>query len=252
MTSEDVLSSELSLFSNVNATVRRISNIAEKHSVNIAQSIKLTENHYKNDSLEGLEAFLSKNSSHISNGSAISVLKCESLSDEAEFAARTIRKLVREEGYRYRDFVIIARNAEAYQKYVLKHCKNNDVFCFSDKRKKITDLPFSVLINCALNLSEAITTDDVLSFHKTFLTDLTVEEISQLENYTYLWNLKGSEWIKEWTMNPEGFLADEKDSENKHFEVLRQLNDLRNKAIKPIIRFREAFCGNAEKFLAKL
>ena len=127
LTSNDIFDTELSLFSNVNATVRRISDIAKKHSVKKEEPLKLIENHYKNESLKSLETYLSKNASDISSSGAISIFKCETLSDEAEFAARTIRKLVREEGYRYRDFVIIARNAETYQKYIAKHCKNNDL-----------------------------------------------------------------------------------------------------------------------------
>jgi ATP-dependent helicase/nuclease subunit B len=47
--------------------------------------------------------------------------------DEAEFAARTIRKLVREEGYRYRDFVIIARDSEAYGEAVRSAAEKNNI-----------------------------------------------------------------------------------------------------------------------------
>lgn len=245
LTSDDICDTELSLFSNVNKTAKRIKEIAEKHSVKLDSPIKLTENFYNNEGLSALEAYISKTAADLPVCDSITITKCESISDEASFAASTIRRLVREEGYRFKDFVIIARNAETYQNFINKHCKNNDVFCFLDKRKKISDLPFSVLINCALNLSVSITTDDILSFHKTFLTGLTLTEISELENYTYLWNLKGSEWLSDWTMNPEGFISED-DEKTDHSEKLNYLNQLRSRAILPIKSFRESFCGGKE------
>ncbi len=246
VTSDDIFSLDLSLFSNVNDTVRRITDIAKRYSVSISNAEKLIANHYKSEGIKSLEEFISQKTNSINNTQGIKIIKSDSISDEAEFAARTIRRLVREENYRYRDFVIIARNAEAYQKYIEKHCKNNDVFCFTDKRKKITDLPFTVFINSALNLAQSITTDEILSFHKTFLTDLTLEEISELENYTYLWNLRGSEWTNEWTMNPFGFVATEEEDTKEKKEALERLNSLRYKAIEPIISFRRAFHGTPE------
>lgn len=246
LTTDNINDTELSLFSNVNKTAKRIREIAEKHSVKLDASLKLTENYYSSEGLANLEAYISKAAAQLPTADSITITKCESLSDEAEFAASTIRRLVREEGYRFKDFVIIARNAETYQNYINKHCKSNDVFCFVDKRKKISDLPFSVLVNCALNLSESITTDDILSFHKTFLTDLTPTEISELENYTYLWNLKGSEWLNEWTMNPEGFISEENEQKKDHSEQLSYLNEIRNKAIEPIKTFRASFNGSKQ------
>ncbi len=246
VTSDDISSGELSLFSNVNDMVRRIKNIAERFSVKIDNAQKLTDNYYKSEGIKNLEAFISNEKNYIESYNGIKIIKSDSISEEAEFAARTVRRLVREENYRFRDFVIIARNAETYQKHIEKHCKNNEVFCFTDKRKKITDLPITVFINCALNLVQSITTDAVLSFHKTFLTDLTLEEISELENYTYLWNIKGPEWTSQWTMNPCGFVASEENDSEKNSETLKHLNFLKNKAIEPIISFRRAFSGTPQ------
>lgn len=252
VTSDDIFSTDLSLFSNVNDTVRRIIAIAQKFSVKIYEPLQLSENHYKSNGIRNLEAFISKNINHIEDSSDIKIIKSDKFSNEAEFAARTIRRLVREENYRYRDFVIIARNAETYQKYIEKYCKKNEVYCFTDKRKKITDLAITVFINSALSLALSITTDEILCFHKTFLTDLTLEEISELENYTYLWNLKGSEWLSDWTMNPLGFVANEEQIASDNTETLERINSLRLRAIEPIISFRRAFHGTPEEMTKAL
>ena len=254
LASDNIDSKELSIFSNVNKTASKITDIARKYGVEISKPEKLETNHYKSDGLKSLELFLSKNSDTISNVQGLEIIKCESVEDEAEFAARTVRKLVRENGYRYKDFVVISRNAESYQKYIEKHCENNEVFCFTDKRQSIENSPLSVFISSAINLAISLNTDDIFNLHKTSLTDLTVEEISELENYTYLWNVRGSMWLNDWTMNPNGFFANTEDSIQKtdYSEDLNRINSIRNKAISPINRFIKAFKGTPKDLVTAI
>ncbi len=254
VTSDNIKSTELSIFSNVNNTVRKICDIAKKYSVKIMDCEELKSNHYKSDGLHALEAYLSKFAEKIDSTEDLRIIKCNTCADEAEFTARTIRRLVREEGYRYRDFVIISRNAETYQKYIEKHCSNNEVFCFTDKRRKINNLPLPALINSALSLAISLSTDEIYNFHKTTLTNMTLNELAMLENYTYLWNVKGVDWLDDWTMNPNGFIAASEDSEeaNDYSDALAELNRLRNIAIEPIIHFRSAFSGTPKNLAAAI
>lgn len=39
---------------------------------------------------------------------------------------------------------------------------------------------------------------------KTGLTALSGDEISELENYAFLWNIDGSKWRRDFTENPDG------------------------------------------------
>ena len=56
---------------------------------------------------------------------------------------RNIRRLVRTEGYRYRDFVIIARDAERYDDFINAACETYGVPCFSDKRRPLSAFPLA-------------------------------------------------------------------------------------------------------------
>ena len=247
VTSSDIDSSELSVFSNVNKTVKRICDIANKYSVKIDKPQELTDNFYKSGGIKALEGYIALGG-EIAQADGLQIVKCESYSDEAEFTTKTIRRLVREEGYRYRDFVIIARNAELYQKYIEKHCADNGVFCFTDKRQKIVHQPLIAFINSALALAISLSTDEIYNLHKTLLTDMSVDELSELENYTYLWNVKGGDWKNDFTMNPDGFVAGEGNGKgDETTEKLNRLNVLREKAIKPILNFRKGFVGTPEK-----
>ena len=58
----------------------------------------------------------------------------------------------------------------------------------------LSDFPLSVAVISAIEATK-LSTEGILRFHKTGLGTLTYEEISLLENYTYLWNIDGNVWI---------------------------------------------------------
>ncbi len=241
LTTNNISSTDFSLFYNVNLTAQKIISISKKYGVKVDKPKKLENNFYKNTDLSVIESHLSGESREYNKSfNNMFITKCENIADEAAFAAATIRKLVRTQNYRYKDFVIIARNAEDYKNSIEKECIKNNVFCFFDNRTGITNLPVVALINSALMLAKNLSTEEILNFHKTGLTDLSFEEISELENYTYLWNVKGSTWFDEWTMNPNGFVAG--DSKN-YIEKLNNINGLRQKAIEPIFSFKNSLNG---------
>lgn len=237
-TCDDSVSSS-PIFENVIKTKEKILQIAEKNGLKFAQPIVLKEKHYKSEEISFLEELLSgKNEKYSGAVSDISVCKCKTIFDEAQFAARSIRRLVREENYRYRDFVIICRNAEKYQRAVELACKENGVFCFFDKRRSIKQLPLTVFISSAFKLALKFNTDDIMTLHKTRLTDVSREEISEIDNYVFLWNISGDMWFEDWEFNPNGMNHDEID-----LEKLKRLNIIRKKMIKPVLFFKNAFCG---------
>ena len=78
--------------------------------------------------------------------------------------------------------------------------------------------------------------DDMFVYLKTGLAGLTPYEISLLENYTFLWNLSGKKWLKEWTANVDGFVERQTEQQEKRLE---ELNQLRERAVKPLVRLQK-------------
>lgn len=238
-TADDLDSNKLDIFSNVRNAINRVVKLAEKNRVEIKPPIRLNEFHYTDESLKAVEAVFSGNSieGDLSTEN-LTLCECQTPADEAEFAARTIRRLVREENYRYRDFVIICRNADDYKIAVEHACLKNNVFFFSDRRKSIKHLPLTVFIDSLLSLLGRFDTDIILTMLKSGLGPLDDGEILELENYIYVWNINGSVWNSVWTMNPEGLTDKNNDSEK-----LKYLNDLREKVVGTIKDFRYNFHG---------
>ncbi|MBE6749752.1 MAG: hypothetical protein E7560_01135 [Ruminococcaceae bacterium] len=241
---------EYNLFANIRIAVSKIKAIAKKHGIKIADSITLNGSNFSNESLSFFEEFLKgeKGDSRKLNG--VTVCKCATPFDEAEFVARNIRKLVRTKNYRYRDFCVIARDPETYKQLISAACKKNDVSVFYDARIPLYAFPLSRAAESAIKAIR-FASEDILNFHKTGLGTLSFEEISLLENYVFIWNIKGEMWQRTWDMNPDGLVAEEnKNSKNKI--KLYEINEIRIKAITPLINFKNSIGKNAKSMTSAL
>lgn len=230
-------------FENTSAVKQRITRLADTQGVPVAEDILLCETHYESSGLSDLERLMAYGSlSGAASSSGVTLCRAKTVFDEAEFAARTIRRIVRESGARFNDFVIIARESSVYEQALDSACRRNNVNCFIDRRVELISTPPAVCALAAVQAAIQLNSEHILKFHKSGINLLTVEEISELENYVYLWNIDGELFCREWNMNPEGFVADRGGST----ERLARLNSLRRRAIGPLLSFKSAFCGSAK------
>lgn len=243
---------ELGLFSNIKKVKNRIITIAKKFGVTVADDIVLDKSNYAHKDLAALEEFMATGKTCY-DGECKNVTVCcaDNIYGEADFAARNIRRIVREQNARYSDFVIIARDTQTYEDALEIACKKNNVSCFIDKRIPLCEMPTAVAMLSAANATKSLTTENILRFHKSGINILDYEQIATLENYTYLWHIDGKQWFEEWTMNPDGFSADGELS-SQSAENLKAINSIRKKAIKPFEILKEEFSDNAENMATAL
>ncbi len=233
-----------SLISNIITTKNKVRKICENHNKKV-NDIWLPDKHYfDNENMNLVESLaFGKGISYSGDNSAVTVCKAESIFDESIFVARTIKKIIRETGCRYSDFLIVARNPEDYEDALEFACKNNGVKCFIDKKTPLSSTPVSTISMSAIDYIKKPILQNILNFLKSGISVLKDDEISEIENYAYIWNLKGSDFNKNWSMNPLGFT----DKKDENFESkLNELNCLRNKAIKPLLEFKDNFKGTVK------
>lgn len=233
---------DFDVFYNLRKNISRLENMVKKDK--LENPIILNNSYYNNSKLALLERLMAGNEVTGELSDTITVCKCESTFDEVEFAFRNIRRLVRENGYRFKDFMIIARNTDTYQQAVEYVSKKNEISCFYDKKVSLNSLPFTFAVDAALKALD-LSSDNILRFHKCGFTTLSVEEISLLENYAFLWNINGKNWMEEWSMDPRGFGIEEMGE--PEYLLLSNINRLRLAAISPIIDFKKQFNGNAKQ-----
>ena len=238
------------ILKNVKAAKERIIKIADSHFVQKGEETVFSESRMTSDSMKKLEKLIfSGETPDDKNAEDIIVCRAGTIYDEAEFVARNIRKLVREKGVRFKDIVVIARDTAPYEQPLAFACEKNGVSCFMDKRLSLADMPISNATISAIDAIKSFSTEKILKFLKSGIGILSFEEIAQLENYTYMWNINGEIWDTQWEMSPKGF---KKDISEKEKEQLLKINTYRKTVMDKLKKLRSSFVGTPRNLVTAL
>ncbi len=233
------------IFHSVNETKRRLERMAKERDISVRlvpqeESGIRSGRRFLVPELAYLEEHLFYPGAPAYEEEAGHITLCESptLFDECEWIAATSRKLLREEGLRARDIAVVVRNEEDYRKELVAAFRRYDLPFFDDARQPVEHQPLVVLCRAVLTLlSAGFTSENLLQYMKTGLAGVTAAETDELENYVFLWDLKGRDWHQEFTLNPFGLDAGaRKDVEVE--EALGLLNDTRRRVIAPLQKLR--------------
>lgn len=226
------------LFALVDRTRRRLTQAAEENGVPVLPPVWLTgAPRFQNENLKLLEAqlFCAEETLTSEDCAGITVFQARDVFEEAEFVAASIRRLVMEEGYRYREISIICRDPERYYGSLDVALQKRDIPCFLSQPIRVEAEP---VMRFALGAFEAVqsgfATDSLLSLLKTGLSGFTAEEISDLENYAFLWKVNGSAWREDFLRHPQGFGKEYTQADR---DQLARLNALRRRLVEPLARF---------------
>lgn len=125
--------------------------------------------------------------------------------DEIVFVASTIRRLVREEGYRYKDIAIVAGDLEQASHIYERVMDEYEIPVFIDANACLKANPCAETIRSVLTvLADDFSYDSVFRFLKAGMTDLAFEDIELLENYALKRGVRGySRWNRAVSENYE-------------------------------------------------
>ena len=148
---------------------------------------------------------------------------------EIEYVAKEIIKLVRDNGYKYKDIAIITKQIDNYSGITKAVFGKYEIPVFIDEKK---DLSQNYLIKYILAIFEIFSKnynyEAMFNYIKTGLIDISEQDIFKLENYCIKWGIKGNKWYKEdWIYG------------NLSADELTDLNDLRKKIITPLIQLKD-------------
>ena len=157
---------------------------------------------------------------------------------EVERAAAALARLVREEGYRWRDMAVTARSMETYGPLIERIFPRYGLPVFLSRMDDVLQKPVLTLVTAAV---EAVAGDyryeDLFRCLKTGLAGLTMDEVDRLENYALKWDLRGSRWSQSapWDMHPEGYGRPWRDRDR---QTVEELDALRRRAVAPLEKLR--------------
>lgn len=230
------------VFSYPRKTARAIMDIAKKYN----KEIKATEAVNTDKKISHEIEFLEKNIFRTEKVSSeeipadIKIISAKNIENECRFVALTVKKLLYEKGVRCRDIAVVSRDGGEYDIEIKEALKKYGVEVFSDKLQPVKIQPLCTFILGALEIaSYGFNEERMMKCLKTGMTNLDVNQVSELENYALMWG-NNARFTDEWTENPRGFGEEflEKDKEE-----LLKLNELRKSVVTPLAAFKSAFSG---------
>ena len=198
------------IFSPARRTARQLLRLAQERGVSREIEVRSGGAGPKTAALAHLEGqlFAPRPDPWAGEAEELTMLKANSPYSEVEWTAAEILRLVREEGYRFRDIAVCARSLEGCGSLVETIFARYGVPVFLSRMSDILQKPILALITSALEAaSGGYRYDDVFRYLKTGLTGLSAEDVDLLENYVLKWSLEGSAWTgaRDWANHPRGY-----------------------------------------------
>ena len=216
-------SPEADIFYDNKQTVQTLKQIADiKNEIHLENSYR-----FKNEELRHLEKniFDLPYTTYNKEVDNIKLTIAKNQYEEIENVAREISKLVRKEGYRYRDIGVITKNLEDYSSLCKAIFSEYEIPVFIDEKKDITSDIFVKYVLAILDIfAKNWSYEAVFNYLKSGI--VKVDRLYELENYCLKWNIKGSKWYeKPWDFGEEDtFEAEQKEVITPLLEFRKNLN----------------------------
>lgn len=152
--------------------------------------------------------------------SGITLAETSNIYTEAERAAAYILQLVRDEGYRFGDIVLVCNDMEYRGRIFQRTFRKWGIPVFVDKKRKVLHHPaIGFLIAVMEIIVKGYRSDIVMRLIKTGFLDFSTEEAEALENYAAEFKIKGRLWKEPFHKKGEKY----KPYEIEKLEHLRQV-----------------------------
>lgn len=181
---------------------------------------------------------------------AISLYSAGSRRSEVEGAARQIRRLVREQGARFKDIAIFVRNIDDYEQVIASVFEDYGIPSFMDKKQSLLHHPLVEFVRGSLDIVLKFWKyEDVFRCIKTgFLLpldgSLTRTDMDELENYVLASGIQGYRWNdgRPWKAKPNQSLEEGEERQTAAaYDKLQLLERCRSAVVTPLAAFDKAF-----------
>ena len=171
---------------------------------------------------------------------ALSVYEAREPYEMCDFVAADIRRRVMM-GNRYRDFAIIARDADSYAGILASSLTSYDIPHFISRGREVSSFEAIKLISCAYKvIASDFDRESLISYAKCSLCGISREACDEFEEYTHRWQINKSRFYDGmlWNMSPYGLDAEQGDVG----ESLKRINETRAALVEPLKELGELLC----------
>ncbi len=225
--------------------------------------VELKGNHrFAHQNLSVIERYLfsaKRPAAPVAADGSVRIFTASGPDSEVRLVAQDIRRRVLSGECRYRDISVVSNVQTEYQHMVEMVFDELDVPLYTDRKVDVISRPlFSLILHAMDAVQYNYRFEDMFSLASTHLCGLNYEEVAQLENYVFMWNIRGKKWEMEWTQNPMGLDVDEEENEEEKkkkqelsAQRLQTINEYRSRLIGPLVEFAEdTRAGKATDLLA--
>ena len=235
---QDVKNPDTDIFYSNQITVNKLLDVAKQCETKV-EEMKLEKTHrFKTLELKYLEQNLYENryNKYENKPQNLSLFLAKNQYSEIEEVAKNILKLVRDEGYRYRDISIITKNIATYSSLARAIFDKYDIPIFIDENR---DLNQNIVVQYVLAILEIFTRnwsyESVFNYIKIGFSSIDLDDIFKLEKYCLKWGIKQNKWKKQFTYG---------DYNEKDKADIERLEQIRKELVDPLMKFKKQIDEN--------
>ena len=227
------------LFDMPKKTIRTLMDLAQQTKTEVLEPVVITGGEQKRfkeaPALYFMEQNLFRSSYQRKFGETqeIQIFSLKNPKEEFTWAARKIKELVKNQGFRYRDIAVVSGDIETYGNYVEQVCKKYEIPYFLDMTKEVLFHPFIEFVRATLEvISSDFSYNSVMRLLRTGYCGMEQNQIDKLENYLLATGIRGKKmWKKRWLRLPK----------NESFYDLDELDSIRSNFMETIQPVADAF-----------
>ncbi|MDE5755912.1 MAG: PD-(D/E)XK nuclease family protein [Clostridia bacterium] len=172
------------------------------------------------------------------------ILACKSIQDEVKSLARSVNRLVREQGARYKDIAIVGCDFAAYTPYINSIFKAFEIPFYADIKQSLSTQALTKLIASAIRaVGEKYSQSSVLEFAKQSVLGFDYDEVCIFDNYCCKYGVEYTRFLSPFTIGVEEQRVIAESVREKIMALLAPL-DLSGKYIKDHIKAVREFLQN--------
>lgn len=186
------------VFDSVRNTWRKFYQTAKKYGVPIETEMMEKPLKYKSADLAHLNMnILRPVRERFGVSENIKIAECADLYEEADWICSEIRRLVQEEGYRYRDIAVMSRQLSEYTYIFEAAFEKYDIPFGMDVKKSVMHTSIMQYVSGVVGIiaQKHFSSEMIFRYAKTHLCSISQERIADLENYCFEWDIDGDRWL---------------------------------------------------------
>lgn len=223
-----------SLFYMSSVAYGEVAAMAERSQVPIEKNVRLEGNRRAADpAMECLERnlFRTRKQPFVGIQDHVSLWIAKNPLFEVIFAANEIRRLVREERYRFGEIGVVTGDMSVYGTYVKQVFPKYGIHCFPDQKRSVLNNPATHFVRAAIRVTlENFSFSSVMTLLKNPFSGLGWEQADRFENYLLATGIHGE---KRWR---EQFVLGTEDVSGEELQKFNQLRETLYGRLEPFVR----------------